>query len=347
MCICCDATLVRFVALPALVGWIVLMIVILRGLWRMRSRALEIAGVRLAVTPEEAAALARAAAPAVASAQPTPAPETHVGSAGAKWTEPAPLVWRPASMRDALLQLAIGFALMAVPLLFAIGVGLVLPHGSPQFQLDWWLLLWQGVCLIAECVGASILFHAARRLRQADVPAGKHPEAGWARVAALLLLGTILLEAAVLFLLPLLLISGRTLPYTGLEALVTIRSLLILAFAAAVGWTLWQPRHQIPHHARTVFIMATLAMAAIIAAQFLLAVFIALGGGAHASVATGVFRNTSFIPTEVKVFQLFMSPTIAALIGLCLAALSIAALLARPPASPSADMPLPSAPAAG
>ncbi len=140
MCICCDATLLRPIALVALVGWVVLMIITLINLVQMSRLVIQAATDELAVTPAEASLLGQ------------------------------PLARREKSpAASATMSMAIGFGLVAVhwilfmPWIHYLNSG----HVNPAFSNNdyYWLVgVPLGICAI---LAPLFLLRASLRLKSA------------------------------------------------------------------------------------------------------------------------------------------------------------------------------------
>lgn len=107
MCICCDATLFRPVALVALLCYVVLLIVILVNLWQSRRKALNLGAMSLAADAEPTAPPSTAS-PAAPDRPYSPAGDMAQGPRQPAWVVPA------------LIFLTAGFLLEGLPFIFVL-----------------------------------------------------------------------------------------------------------------------------------------------------------------------------------------------------------------------------------
>ena len=296
MCICCDATLIKFVALPALVGWVVVTIITLMNLQRMRRRVLEIERDDVGLTAAEAAILAKSDIQARSYTR---------------------------TCRTTLL-LALGFAFIAVirflPWLFEIDRLLV---GATPHQMDLSSLLFS----ILGLFGVGFLFFAAGEMRKL----GGQTDGGYrltlAQVCAVLMFCSAILLGIAPWLYPL---ASKTrfgiqnaLPI-ALTVLMSMYSIALVLFAAIISRSLRQTALRIRPYLKTIFAGATAALAVIMIIQFGFAAAAAITGLPGSNLATGVFLHAELIHGWWGAVQLLESPTASALISLCTALLAFA-----------------------
>ncbi len=296
LCICCDATLINFVALPALVGWVVVTIITLVNLQRMRRLVLEMERDNVGLTAAEAAILAKSDIQARSYARTCRIP----------------------------LLLALGFAFIAVirflPWLFEIDRLMV---GATPHLTDLSSLLF----LILELFGVGFLFFAAREMRKLGGQAGGGYRLTLAQVCAVLMFCSAILLSIAPWLYPL---AAKTnfgiqiaMPI-ALAALMSIYLVALVLFAAIISRSLRQTALRIRPYLKTIFAGATAAMAVILIIQFGFAAATAIAGLPGSNLATGIFLHAALIHGWWGAVQLLESPTASALISLFTAILAFA-----------------------
>jgi hypothetical protein len=174
MCICCDATLLPYISLAALVGWLLLVIITLTHLIGLRRAALDLATEKVHITDAEASML-------------------QYVPVASRTSRQAP------SIRAASIFLAAGFGLPAIYQICCFASFRLIDASNhiPQGNIIWF---YDFVCWIINTIGAFLLLLGANRLASGARAVGIRAPLRFrlARVGAAVVLANMLLNSAML-----------------------------------------------------------------------------------------------------------------------------------------------------